>query len=94
MIVKFTGPYGSAIDLNGSGEIQGYEFLDPPVEYRFLRAGLPISDWMSPELHYMTLLQPVSTDGGVRTKGLDTKNVTIETRGLAGTFILLIWQRE
>lgn len=94
MILKFTGPYGSAIDLNGSGEIQGYEFLDPPVEYRFLRAGLPISDWMSPELHYITLLQPVSTDEGVRTEGLDTKNVTVETRGLAGTLILLIWQRE
>lgn len=50
--------------------------------------------WMSPELHYITLLRPVSTDEGVRTKGLDTENVTVETRGLAGTFILLIWQRE
>lgn len=93
MIVKFTGPYGSAIDLNGSGEIQGYEFLDPPIEYRFMRAGSPISGWTSPERRYITLLHPVCTDGGVKTVGVDTKDVTIETRGLAGTFILLVWPR-
>ena len=94
MILKFTGLYGSTVDLNGSGEIQGCEFLDPPVEYRFLRAGLPVSDWMLPERRYITLLHPLCTNEGVRTVGLDTKDVTIETRGLAGTFILLIWQRE
>jgi len=94
MILKFTGQYGSTVDLNGSGEIQGYEFLDPPVEYRFLRAGLPISDWISPKLHYTTLLHPVRSDNDVRTIGFDTTDVTIETSGLAGTFILLVWQRE
>jgi hypothetical protein len=45
MIRVFKGPYGSIADLRQNGEIQGYEFLDPPIEYRFLRAGVPISDW-------------------------------------------------
>lgn len=94
MILKFTGLYGSTVDLNGSGEIQGYEFLEPPIEYRFMRDGLPISEWMLLEPRYITLLHPVCTDEGVRTVGFDTKGVTIETRGLAGTFILLIWRRE
>jgi hypothetical protein len=40
MILTFNRAYGSTIDLHRDGEIQGYEFLEPPVEYRFLR-GLP-----------------------------------------------------
>ena len=94
MMLKFTGLYGSTIDLNGCGEIQGYEFLEPPIEYRFVRAGSPISHWMSPERRCISLLRPVRTDDTVRTRGLDTTDLTIETRGLAGNFILLVWPRE
>lgn len=93
MILKFSGLYGSTIDLNGNGEIQGYEFLQPPIEYRFARAGSSISEWMSPEPRYISLLHPVRIDEMVETKGLDTTSLTIETRGLAGTFILLVWPR-
>ena len=39
MILTFKGPYGSIVDLCPDGEIQGYEFVEPPIEYRFLRAG-------------------------------------------------------
>ena len=94
MILKFTGLYGSTIDLNGTGEIQGYEFLQPPIEYRFVRAGFPISNWMTPEPRYASLLHPVRTNATVQTRGLDRKDLTIETRGMAGTFTLLVWPRE
>jgi hypothetical protein len=94
MIVKFSGLYGTTIDLDGNGEIQGYEFLQPPIEYRFVRARSAISEWMSPEPRYISLLHPVRRDDTVQTRGLDTADLAIETRGLAGTFTLLVWPRE
>jgi hypothetical protein len=94
MILTFKGAYGSAIDLHRYGEIQGYEFVEPPIEYRFLRAGSPISDWTSPVPGFISLLRPVIINAAVQTRGLDAKNVAIETRGLTGTFILLVWPRE
>lgn len=94
MIRVFKGPYGSIADLHRDGEIQGYEFLDPPIEYRFLRAGVPISDWTAPISGFVSLLRPVAIDGAVRTRGLDATNLAIETRGLLGSFILLVWPRE
>jgi hypothetical protein len=94
MILTFKGPYGSIVDLRRDGEIQGYEFVEPPIEYRFLRAGSPISDWTSPVPGFISLLRPVIINAAVQTRGLDAKNVAIETRGLTGTFILLVWPRE
>ena len=93
MILTFKGAYGSTIDLDRDGEIQGYEFVEPPVEYRFLRAGSPISDWTSPVPGFISLLRPVTINAAVQTRGLDAKHLAIETRGLAGTFILLVWPR-
>jgi hypothetical protein len=48
MILTFKGPYGSIVDLRRDGEIQGYEFVEPPLEYRFLRSASPISEWIRP----------------------------------------------
>jgi hypothetical protein len=94
MILTFKGPYGSIVDLRRDGEIQGYEFLEPPIEYRFLLAGSPISDWTPPVPVFISLLRLVAINAAVQTRGLDAKNLAIETRGLAGTFILLVWRRE
>jgi hypothetical protein len=94
MILTFKGAHGSTVDLDRDGEIQGYEFVEPPIEYRFLRAGSPISDWASPVPGFICLLRPVIIDAAVRTRGLDAKHLAIETHGLAGTFILLVWPRE
>jgi hypothetical protein len=94
MILTFKGPYGSIVDLRRDGEIQGYEFVEPPIEYRFLRAGSPISDWTSPVPGFVSLLRPAIIDAAVQTRGLDAKDLAIETRGLAGIFILLVWPRE
>jgi hypothetical protein len=61
MILTFKGPYGSIVDLRRDGEIQGYEFVEPPIEYRFLRAGSPISDWTSPLPGFISLLRPATS---------------------------------
>src|SRR5579864_7455365 len=71
MILTFKGAYGSTIDLDRDGEIQGYEFVEPPIEYRFLRAGSPISDWTSPVPGFISLLRPVTINAAVQTRGLD-----------------------
>lgn len=94
MILTFKGANGSTIDLDRDGELQGYEFVEPPIEYRFLRGGSPISDWTSPLPGFISLLRPVTINAAVQTRGLDAKNLAIETRGLAGTFILLVWPRH
>jgi hypothetical protein len=89
----FRASYGSTIDLHGDGELEGFEFLQPPIEYRFLREGTPISDWAQPEIGYVSLLRPVILGIEVQTRGLDARHLAIETRGLCGTFILLVWPR-
>jgi hypothetical protein len=94
MILTFKKPYCSAVNLSCVREIQGYEFVDPPVEYRFLRDHEPVSDWLSPVTGFISLVRPVVTDEGVRTRGLDATNLVLETRGLVGHFILLVWPRH
>jgi hypothetical protein len=94
MILTFKGQNGSIVDLRRSGEVQGYEFIGPSPEFRFVRAGVPISDWGAPAPKYVSLLGPVIIDSSIRTRGLDSTNLVIETRGLSGVFTLLIWVRE
>ncbi|HET9378630.1 MAG TPA: hypothetical protein VFO40_26910 [Chthoniobacterales bacterium] len=91
MILTFKGQYGSTIDLHREGEIQGYEFLEPPVEFRFVRNGVPLSDWATPVCGYVSLLHPEVNDSIVTTRGIDAMHLAIETRGQAGTFTLLVW---
>ncbi|HEY2233245.1 MAG TPA: hypothetical protein VGK01_07180 [Candidatus Angelobacter sp.] len=94
MILTFKGHHGSTVDLHREGEIQAYEFLGPPIEYRFLRAGSPISEWMHGVSGFISLLRPVVVNEVVRTEGLSATNLAVETCGLAGRFILLVWARE
>ena len=89
----FRASYGSTIEIRGDGELEGFEFLQPPIEYRFLREGIPISEWAPPASGYVSLLHPVTLGIEVRTRGLDARHLAIETRGLCGTFILLVWPR-
>jgi hypothetical protein len=92
-MLSFKASYGSTINLHRDGEIEGIEFLQPPTEYRFLRKGVPISDWTLPAIGYVSLLRPVIVGSEVRTRGLDTRHLALETRGLCGSFILLVWPR-
>jgi hypothetical protein len=51
MHVRISIPHNGAtsIDIRGQFgprvEIQGYNFIEPPIEYRFCRNGKPICDW-------------------------------------------------
>jgi hypothetical protein len=92
-MLTFKASYGSTINLHREGEIEGIEFLQPPIEYRFLRKGVPISDWALPAIGYVSLLHPLILDGELRTRGLDARHLAVETRGLRGSFILLVWPR-
>lgn len=92
-MLTFKASYGSTINLHRDGEIEGIEFLQPPIEYRFLRKGIPISEWAPPANGYVSLLRPVIVGTEVRTRGLDARHLAVETRGLCGTFILLVWPR-
>lgn len=94
MILTFKGHNGSPVVLHLSGELEGYEFLELPRAFRFVRAGVPITDWAAPMPKYVSLLGPVVIDSNVRTRGLDSTNLVIETQGLPGVFTLLIWLRE
>ena len=77
MILTFKGPYGSTVNLHGTGELQGIEFLQPPIEYRFLREGAPISAWTLPESGYVSLLSPVVVGATVQTRGLDAHHLAL-----------------
>ena len=93
MILTFKGLNGSTISLHQFGELLGYEFVESPQEFRFVRAGVPISDWTVPMPKYVSLLSPVLINSNVRTRGLDSTSLVIETRGLPGRFTLLFWLR-
>ena len=94
MILVFKSPNGSAVVLHLDDELQGYEFLESTVEFRFVRAGVPISDWAASVSGYVSLLSPVIEESSVRTRGLYAANLAIETRGVPGVFTLFIWLRD
>lgn len=94
MIVQYCGAYGSTVQVDQPGEIEGYQFINPPVEFRLLRTGRPITEWGPCDTDYHSLLRPVVANETLRTRGLEASGLGIETRGLCGNFILLIWRRE
>ena len=92
-MLTFKASYGSTINLHRDGQIEGIECLQPPIEYRFLWKGVPISDWTRPAIGYVSLLHPLVMGSEVPTRGLDARHLAVETRGLCGNFILLVWPR-
>lgn len=94
MIFVFKRQNGSTIILHPNDELQGYEFVESSIEFRFVRAGVAISDWTVPAEDYVSLLRPVVEGASVKTRGLHATNLSIETRGLPGVFTLLVWRRD
>jgi hypothetical protein len=64
MIFNVVQPYGSSVLLDQFRELQGFEFIDPPIEYRFVRGQAPVRDWEIPPKKFTSLLHPVTIDGG------------------------------
>lgn len=90
MILTYHGTYGDSVSLNMDGELEGFEFIEPPIDFRVVRDGSPITEWERCDSEYHTLLRPRL--GG--TCGLSAQGLTIQTRGLCGRFTLLVWRRE
>ncbi len=116
MMLSLRAPFGGTISLDlrmhfgDRVELDCFQFVIPPVEFRLVRNGRPLQEW-----------QPASTDmydlqhgpgvkqwarddhwfindldhrHDVMTSGLLSKNVVMETRGLGFDFLLLVWLRE
>lgn len=93
MILSLEGAYGDTIVLSVEGEIEGFQFIPPPLEYRFVRRGEPEVEWTTADSDFQSLLRPVIEGSAARTRGLRAEGLTVETRGLCGRFTLLIWPR-
>jgi hypothetical protein len=90
VILIYEGNYGARLSLDMEGELEGFQFVSPAVEFRLARDGSPLGEWQECDTEYHTLQRPCL--GG--TCGLTAKGLAMEIRGLCGRFILLVWRRE
>lgn len=90
VILTYQGNYGAAVWLDMEGELEGFQFVNPPIEFRLIRDGSPFTEWQVCDTEYHTPQRP--RVGG--TCGLEAKGLAIETRGLCRRFTLLIWRRD
>jgi hypothetical protein len=115
MVLKFTGSFGSAISLDLAEklgdrvELQCFQFVVSPIEFRLLRHGTPLQEWQegnveSYDLQHSPTVKEWSRNNhrfvndlahrnDVATCGLLSQEVIMETRGLLGDFLLLVWPR-
>jgi hypothetical protein len=75
----------AAVSLDMEGELEGFHFVNPPVEFRLVRDGSPLAEWQTWDTEYHTPQYPVL--GG--TRGLKAQGLALETRVLCGRFVLL-----
>ena len=116
MMLTLRGPFGSSISLDWreqfgrSVELNCFQFLIPPPDFRLVRNGKPLQDWQTANTDLYDLqhghgvtqwtrdghlfINDVDNRRDVMTCGLLSQNLTMETRGLALDFILLLWLRE
>jgi hypothetical protein len=115
-MLTFSGSCGSTLSLdlrNKFGqpvELQCFQFITPPIEFRLLRKETPLQDWQAGNTEMYDLQHPPSVvewarDGhsftndlchrhDVMTCGVLSQDLFMETRGLALSFVLLVWLRE
>ncbi len=116
MILTLSAPFGSAISLDftkqfgESVELQGFQFVTPPIEFRLLRRGMPLQEWQTGNTDMYDLqhgpgvkqwardnhwfVNDLHYRNDVVTCGVLSKDLVMETRGIAFTFVLLIWPRD
>jgi hypothetical protein len=116
MMLTLRRPFGSTISLDCREryghcvELNCFQFLIPPLEFRLVRNGKPLQDWQPAntdlyDLQHGPGVTQWTRDGhlfindldhrrDVMTCGLLSLNLMMETRGLALDFILLVWLRE
>jgi hypothetical protein len=115
MILTFTGVFGSAISLDLQArlgervELECFQFVVPPIEFRLVRNGTPLQDWQVGNTDLYDLqhgpgirewergehrfINDLDHRHDVYTCGVLSSDLVMETRGLAGQFLLLAWPR-
>lgn len=91
-------------------EIDCFHFIVPPIEFRLVRNGAPLQDWQCGSTEMYDLQHPARAKAWSRdghrfvndlrhrddsvTCGVLSKELAIETTGLAFPITLLVWPRE
>ena len=116
MILTLRGPLGPAASLDFTQqfgalvELQGFQFVTPPVEFRLVRGGRPLQEWQAGNTEMYDLqhghgvkewarddhsfVNDLDHRRDVTTCGALSRDLAMETRGLAFDFTLLVWLRE
>ena len=116
MILTLSAPSGSSISLDfnnqfgESVELCCFQFVEPPIEFRLTRRGVPLQEWQAGNTEIYDLqhghgIKEWCRDGhsfvndldyrkDVMTGGVLSKGLMMETRGMRLNFVLLIWPRE
>ena len=97
-------------ELGESVELDCFQFVTPPIEFRLTRSGVPLQEWQpgnteiydlqhGPGIkqwcrddHWFT--NDLNHRGDVSTCGVLSRNLIMETRGLAIQMVLLVWPRD
>jgi hypothetical protein len=115
MILRFAGAFGLAVSLDLTEslgkkvELECFQFVVPPVEFRLVRNGLALQEWQEGNTELYDLQHAATTKewsrgahrfvndlihrDDLQTCGVLSRDLLIETRGLAGDFLLLVWPR-
>jgi hypothetical protein len=116
MILTFSALSGSNISLDVSDqfgesvELCCFQFVEPPIEFRLTRRGVPLQEWQAGnteiyDLQHGHKIKEWCRDGhwfindldhrnDVMTCGVLSRGLLMETRGIGFNFVLLIWPRE
>lgn len=116
MMLKLCGLFGCTVSLDfrkqfgGAIELEGFQFLIPPIEFRLVRNGRPLQEWQAsntdtydlqhgPGVEQWTrnghsFINDLDHRSDVMTCGILSRDLFMETRGLGLDFLLLVWLRE
>lgn len=116
MILLFSAPSGVTISLDlrkqfgERVELEFFQFVTPPIEFRLVRSGKPLQEWQTGnselyDLQHCPGVKRWAQDDhwftndfdhryDVMTSGILSRDLRMQTRGLGFPFALLIWLRE
>lgn len=116
MILTMTGSCGKplsldlAASLGPSVELQCFQFIVPPTEFRLVRRSVALQAWQAGNTETYDLLHGTGVKMWCRdhhwftndlthrrdvvTCGVLSKGLVMETRGLTLEFVLMLWPRE
>jgi len=115
MILKFTGRFGSPVNLELTeklgkrAELQCFQFVEPPPKFRLVRHATFLQEWQEGNTdlydlqhgpavkewsrHNHWFVNDLVHRDDVLTCGILSQDVIMETRSLAGNYLLLVWPR-